>query len=63
MVRVAEHYDVRKNALDPEASALSGGNLQKFVVGRELVREPRILVVHQPPGESMQERRRSFASP
>ena len=48
MARVAEHYDVRKNLLDPEASALSGGNLQKFVVGRELDRRPRILVVHQP---------------
>ena len=48
MARVAEHYDVRKNLADPEASALSGGNLQKFVVGRELERKPRILVVHQP---------------
>ena len=48
MVRVAEHFDVRKNSADPEANALSGGNLQKFVVGRELEREPRILVVHQP---------------
>ena len=48
MARVAEHYDVRKNLLDPEASALSGGNLQKFVVGREMDRRPSILVVHQP---------------
>ena len=48
MARVAEHYDVRKNLADPEASALSGGNLQKFVVGRELDRRPGILVVHQP---------------
>ena len=28
--------------------ALSGGNLQKFVVGRELDRQPRVLVVNQP---------------
>ncbi len=48
MTRVAEHYDVRKNLPDPEARALSGGNLQKFVVGREMERRPRILVVHQP---------------
>ena len=48
MARVAEHYDVRKNLADPEASALSGGNLQKFVVGREMTRRPSILVVHQP---------------
>ena len=28
--------------------SLSGGNLQKFVVGREILREPRLLVVSQP---------------
>ena len=48
MTTVAEHYDVRKNVPDPEARALSGGNLQKFVVGREMERRPRILAVHQP---------------
>ena len=63
MARVAERYDVRKNLADPEASALSGGNLQKFVVGRELDRRPRILVVHQPTWGSMRARRRSSASP
>ena len=29
-------------------SSLSGGNLQKFVVGREILREPGVLVVSQP---------------
>ena len=33
---------------DPEAVSLSGGNLQKYVVGREILREPRLLVVSQP---------------
>jgi ABC-type uncharacterized transport system ATPase subunit len=33
---------------DPEARSLSGGNLQKFVVGRELDRRPGVLVVNQP---------------
>ena len=28
--------------------SLSGGNLQKYVVGREILREPRLLVVSQP---------------
>ena len=28
--------------------SLSGGNLQKFVVGREILREPGVLVVNQP---------------
>jgi simple sugar transport system ATP-binding protein len=46
--RVSEDYDVRKGTPDPEASALSGGNLQKFVVGREIDRRPTVLVVSQP---------------
>jgi simple sugar transport system ATP-binding protein len=41
-------FDVRKAKRDPEAVSLSGGNLQKFVVGREILREPGILVVSQP---------------
>jgi general nucleoside transport system ATP-binding protein len=46
--RVIKTYDVRKGKPDPEARALSGGNLQKFVIGRELDRGPGILVVNQP---------------
>jgi simple sugar transport system ATP-binding protein len=53
--RAAEHadaisaaFDVRKGKRDPEAGSLSGGNLQKFVIGREMLREPGILVVSQP---------------
>jgi ABC-type uncharacterized transport system ATPase subunit len=46
--RVIKTYDVRKGKPDPEARALSGGNLQKFVVGRELDRTPGILVINQP---------------
>jgi ABC-type uncharacterized transport system ATPase subunit len=45
---VTEAFDVRKGPRDPEARALSGGNLQKFVVGREILRNPRLLVVSQP---------------
>ena len=41
-------FDVRKAKRDPEAVSLSGGNLQKFVVGREILREPGVLVVAQP---------------
>ena len=43
-----ERFDVRTSRTDPPAQALSGGNLQKFVVGRELDREPAVLVVNQP---------------
>jgi len=46
--RIIKMMDVRKSAEDPEAAALSGGNLQKFIVGRELDRQPRVLVVNQP---------------
>nr|WP_232474926.1 ABC transporter ATP-binding protein [Roseomonas rubea] len=46
--RVTAAFDVRKGPRDPEARALSGGNLQKFVVGREILRGPRLLVVCQP---------------
>ena len=46
--RVIEAMDVRKSAPDPEAAALSGGNLQKFIVGRELDRKPALMVVNQP---------------
>ena len=45
---VTRAFDVRKGPRDPEARALSGGNLQKFVVGREILRKPRLLVVAQP---------------
>ena len=46
--RIVEVMDVRKSARDPEAAALSGGNLQKFIVGRELDRSPAVMVVNQP---------------
>src|SRR4030095_13322145 len=32
--RITKTYDVRKAKPDPEAVSLSGGNLQKYVVGR-----------------------------
>lgn len=46
--RVCEAMDVRKSGKDPSAGSLSGGNLQKFIVGRELDRQPILLVVNQP---------------
>ena len=46
--RVIKSFDVRKGKPDPEARSLSGGNLQKFLMGRELDRAPGILVVNQP---------------
>jgi simple sugar transport system ATP-binding protein len=46
--RATAAFDVRKAKRDPEAASLSGGNLQKFIVGREILREPGVLVVSQP---------------
>ncbi len=46
--RITTTFDVRKGKPNPEARALSGGNLQKFVVGRELDRNPKLLVINQP---------------
>jgi simple sugar transport system ATP-binding protein len=46
--RATEAFDVRKAKRDPEAASLSGGNLQKFIVGREILRKPGLLVVSQP---------------
>ncbi|MFC3631816.1 ABC transporter ATP-binding protein [Paracoccus angustae] len=40
--------DVRSRGRQSIASSLSGGNLQKFVLGREILLEPRILIVSQP---------------
>ena len=45
---IRETYDVRGADGDPAAGMLSGGNLQKFVIGRELDRKPGVFVVAQP---------------
>lgn len=41
-------FDVRTPGPGTAAGALSGGNLQKFVIGREVLGHPRVLVVNQP---------------
>lgn len=43
-----EKFGVVAAGRDPFAGALSGGNLQKFVVGREIAQDPGILIVAQP---------------
>ena len=40
--------DVRTTGPQAAASSLSGGNLQKFILGRELAQDPAVLVVAQP---------------
>ncbi len=46
--RVREAFNVVAGSERPTAGSLSGGNLQKFVVGREILREPGVLAVCQP---------------
>lgn len=45
---IVQSFDVRMPEADPQARKLSGGNLQKFVIGREMIRNPAVLVVDQP---------------
>lgn len=45
---IIRRFDVRTPAPDPAAMHLSGGNLQKYVVGREVARAPRLIVIDQP---------------
>ncbi|MGB8622446.1 MAG: ABC transporter ATP-binding protein [Paracoccaceae bacterium] len=46
--RVISDFDVRTPGPGNAARALSGGNLQKFVIGREVLQRPEVLVVNQP---------------
>ncbi len=46
--QVIKEFDVRTPGAGTAARALSGGNLQKFVIGREVLQNPRVLVVNQP---------------
>ncbi|MBR9766289.1 MAG: ABC transporter ATP-binding protein [Rhodobacteraceae bacterium] len=45
---IIERFDVRTPGTETAARALSGGNLQKFVIGREVMQRPEVLVVNQP---------------
>ena len=46
--RCIDTYDVRCGGEHADARTLSGGNLQKFVVGRELLQRPSVALVAQP---------------
>ncbi len=45
---VVHHFDVRCPGTQARAGSLSGGNLQKYLVGREVLAEPAVLLVNQP---------------
>jgi len=46
--KIIETFDVRTPGPGNAARSLSGGNLQKFVIGREVLQRPDVLVVNQP---------------
>jgi len=46
--QIVADFDVRTPGIHVAAKALSGGNLQKFVIGREVLQAPEVLVINQP---------------
>jgi ABC-type uncharacterized transport system ATPase subunit len=46
--RIVEEFDVRTPGVDVAAAALSGGNQQKLVIGRELSGNPKLLIASHP---------------
>jgi simple sugar transport system ATP-binding protein len=46
--RVIDHFKVKAPGPDATARSLSGGNLQKFIVGREIMQRPRVMIAAQP---------------
>ena len=46
--RIVQDFDVRTPGIDTSARALSGGNQQKLVIGREMAASPRLLIAAHP---------------
>ncbi len=46
--RIVAEYDVRTPGIDVPAGALSGGNQQKLIVGREMSHAPKVLLAAHP---------------
>ena len=45
---IVDDFDVRTPSVDVAAYALSGGNQQKLIVGREMLAEPKLLIASHP---------------
>jgi general nucleoside transport system ATP-binding protein len=45
---IVERYDVRTPNIDVTARALSGGNQQKLIIGREMMGDPKVLIAAHP---------------
>ncbi|TCC45884.1 ABC transporter ATP-binding protein [Kribbella capetownensis] len=46
--RIVDQFDVRTPSIETTARALSGGNQQKFIVGREMSGDPVLLIASHP---------------
>ena len=46
--RCMREFDVRAAGPEAPAQSLSGGNLQKFIVGREITQQPKVMLLAQP---------------
>ena len=45
---IIKEFDVRTVSYNVEASSLSGGNQQKLIIGREIYKNPKLIIVFQP---------------
>ena len=45
---IVKNFDVKTAGVDLAAKSLSGGNLQKFIMGREIMQSPSVLIASQP---------------
>ena len=45
---IIARFGVRSGGAGASAKSLSGGNLQKFIIGREISSSPKLLIVSQP---------------
>jgi simple sugar transport system ATP-binding protein len=46
--RIIDEFRVKAAGIDAPASSLSGGNMQKFIIGREIGANPRVLLAAHP---------------
>ncbi|SEF83048.1 ABC transporter ATP-binding protein [Marinobacterium lutimaris] len=46
--QIIERYKVKTSGTEAHAESLSGGNLQKFIIGREIMQNPKLLIAAHP---------------
>jgi general nucleoside transport system ATP-binding protein len=45
---IVKQFDVRTESIEARTAKLSGGNMQKLILGRNLVRQPKLIIADQP---------------